>query len=98
MNDMRQESRHVVHMNKLQTVCKILFSVGQHARKAFALVAHSGGTLGTAIRRSAKSAEHVVLHTGPCKNMGTQHEDAAVSQRRRTLLNYLIGLHFVNRV
>src|ERR1700722_10856930 len=85
-------------MNELNTVFKIPLSVGQHARKALAVFTHSSRALGWSIRRTSKSAEHVVLHAGPRKNMGTQHEHAAVSQRWRSLLDYLIGLHLVNRV
>ena len=41
VNDVRQQSGHIVHMNKLKAVFKILFSLGQHAMKPLALVTHS---------------------------------------------------------
>src|SRR5579864_8460633 len=85
-------------MNELKAVFKILFSVRQHAGEALALVTHSGGAPGPAVRRTAKGAEHIVLDARPGKNMWTQHVDAAISQCRRALLNDLVGLHFVNRI
>ena len=60
--------------------------------------AHVGSPLTGAIRRTPESAHHVVFHGRPSKNMRTQEICAATTQRRRALLDYLVGFHFVDRV
>src|SRR5271163_3818176 len=79
-NNVRQQSGHVVDVDKLNAFRKIMLPVGQHTGKALALIPHSRRALCLAIRGAAKSAEHVVLHAGTGKNMWTEHVDAASSQ------------------
>ncbi len=98
MQDVGYQSRHVVHVDKLDAVVQILPPMWQQAGKALAPVAHFRSPITASVGRAFESVDHVVFHAGSGKNMRTQHICAAAAQGWRALLNYPVGLHFVNRI
>ena len=88
LEDVDDQSRHIIHVNKLDEVIQVPSAGGQQAGQTPATVAHPGSPIAAAVGCTTESADHVVVNAGTCKNMRTQGVSAATAQSRGALLDH----------